>query len=123
MGSNEPIPRLLIVDEGGDCRLGLSELLRGLGFEVVSVGSYAEGTRALQRAGQHFDLVILNVTSSPRKGLEWLRQTSAARLRLGLFPDGVLCVASEYLDEQLELDFNEEGGKVVYERSVRFSNA
>ncbi|MCI0718246.1 MAG: hypothetical protein L0338_04640 [Acidobacteria bacterium] len=111
--------RILIVDELRTCSGELRWPLEVAGFEVISVTEYREATLALNRAGQPVDLVILNITGSPRKGLEWLRQTSAARLRLGLFPDGVLCVAPPFLDPQLELDFEYEGGKLVYEQQVR----
>lgn len=115
--------RVLIVDEQGNCVLGLDEPLRALGFEVVSVGSYREGTRVLQKDGQPFDLIILNIEKTPRKGVEWLRQTGAVRLQLGLLADRVLCVASPFLDPHLELDIESAGGKVVYEQPVRSSAA
>jgi hypothetical protein len=115
--------RLLIVDELGTCSDELKRPLEAVGFEVSSVADYREATLTLNRTDQPVDLVILNITGSPRKGLEWLRQTSSIRMRLGLFPDGVLCVASPFLDPQLELDFEFEGGRIVYEHQVRSSAA
>jgi len=115
--------RVLIVDEQGDCHLGIAGPLRCQGFEVVSIHSYLVGLQELQKTGQRFDLVVLNIAGSPRKGLEWLQQTRAVRFRLGLFPDGVFCVASPFLDPQVELDIEHEGGRVVYEQQIRSSAA
>lgn len=113
----------MIVDETRACSEELKASLVSCGFQVVSVTTYREAIRALHRANETFDFAIINIAESPRKGLEWLRQTAAIRLRLDSLSGHTLCVAPTFLDPQIELEIEELGGTVVYEQQVRFSAA
>lgn len=115
-GDEKPVTRVLIVDEARACSEELRQPLQSQGLGVVSLTDYREAIRALRTTDEPFDLVILNIAECPRRGLEWLQQTSAIRLKLGLPAGHVFCVAAGFLDPQLELEIEACGGRVVYEQ-------
>lgn len=115
--------RILIVDGFRTCSEELRGPLGAAGFEVCSVNTYHEAIRALNGTDQSFDFVILNIAGSPHRSLEWLRQTSEMRVRLGLHAGRVLCVATDLLDPQIESEIEACGGMVVYEQQIRSSAA
>lgn len=108
--------KVLIVDETKACGEELTKPLQSCGLEVVSLTSHREATRRIEKDAESFDFLVLCIARSPRETLTWLQETRGVRLKVGLLPGRVLCLASSLLDPDLELDFEECGARVIYER-------
>ena len=66
--------KILIVDDNEAARTGLALILERVGFEVLAVGTYAEGRAALIR--MHPDLLIADVRLGEYNGLQLLASTA-----------------------------------------------
>jgi DNA-binding response OmpR family regulator len=82
--------KILIVDDNDAARAGLAQIFERAGFEVLAVGTYAEGRAALSR--MHPDLLIADVRLGEYNGLQLLAATTrpTAAIIITGHPDPVI---------------------------------
>ena len=69
-------PRILVVDDEPFNLEIVGEYLDGMGFDLVYAESGTEAWEVLTRAGEHFDLILLDRMMPGLDGISVLRQVS-----------------------------------------------
>ena len=86
--------RILLVEDEPEVRVLASRVLVAAGYEVVAVGTVAEGESALTQPGAHFDLVFSDVVLPDGNGVELVENALARN------PDLAVLISSGYTDER-----------------------
>jgi CheY-like chemotaxis protein len=96
-------PRILIVEDDRATRLGLQELLRQAGYDVLAAAEFRDGRRALERDAP--DLLIADLRLEGFNGLQLLHvnpRRIPAIIMTG-YPDDVLRAEAQYLGAEFML--------------------
>jgi PleD family two-component response regulator len=111
------MPRVLIVDEDEAHGRELAGRLQVRQLQVVSCTGWDEAMRILKSSSESFELVVLNLSLSPREGLECVLAINDLFLKLGRFPGPmILCASDHFFNPSFELELEASGARVVYER-------
>lgn len=86
--------RILLVEDEPDVRLLASRVLLSAGYDVVAVGTVAEGEAALRQQGAHFDLVFSDVVLPDGNGVELVEKALVRNPKLAVL------ISSGYTDER-----------------------
>ena len=81
-GAGETGESILLVEDDGDLRAYVTEILRGLGYRVRAVPDAAGAMAVLRETRQRIDLLLTDVVMPGRNGRELGRE--AQKLRPGL---------------------------------------
>jgi len=107
---------ILLVDEDQDHSTLLANRLRAESLQVVTCPRWDAAVRVLTGTSDPFELVVLNLSLSPQKGLECVRAICHLRWNPNCFlGPRVICAVDHLLDPHLELEIEALGARVVYE--------
>lgn len=98
-----PIPRILLLEDDPEIRLGLEQHLRREGFSLVAVGTGRDALQALQAPGARFDAALLDLSLPDMDGLDVLRTIRGHASLKGL-PVLLVTARSEEIDRVLGLE-------------------
>ncbi len=98
-----PTPRILLLEDDQEIRLGLDQHLRREGFALTPVGTGRDALQALQAPGAKFDAALLDLSLPDMDGLDVLRAIrNHATLRS--LPVLLVTARSEEIDRVLGLE-------------------
>lgn len=97
------MPRILLLEDDIEIRLGLEQNLRREGFSPVPVGTGAEALQALEAPGPKLDAALLDLSLPDMDGLDVLRAIRA-HATLRVLPVLLVTARSEEIDRVLGLE-------------------
>jgi CheY-like chemotaxis protein len=86
--------RILLVEDEAEVRLLASRVLVAAGYEVVAVGTVADGDAALRRKGAAFALIFTDVVLPDGNGVELVEKALDRNPKMGVL------ISSGYTDER-----------------------
>lgn len=86
--------RILLVEDEPEVRVLATRVLMSAGYQVVAVGTVAEGEEALSRKGARFDMVFSDVVLPDGNGVELVEKALIRNPKLGVL------ISSGYTDER-----------------------
>lgn len=98
-----PMPRILLLEDDQEIRLGLEQHLRREGFSLVPVGCGQDALHALNAPGAKFDAALLDLSLPDMDGLDVLRAIRNHSTLKGL-PVLLVTARSEEIDRVLGLE-------------------
>lgn len=97
------MPRILLLEDDADIRLGLEQHLRREGFDLLPIGTGREALLALEAAGPRFDAALLDLSLPDMDGLDVLRAIRNHGAHKAL-PVLLVTARSEEIDRVLGLE-------------------
>jgi DNA-binding response OmpR family regulator len=99
------MPRILLLEDDTEIRLGLEQHFRREGFSIVAVGTGQEALQAIATAGQgpRLDAALLDLSLPDMDGLDVLRAIRADQVHRGL-PVLLVTARNEEIDRVLGLE-------------------
>jgi two-component system cell cycle sensor histidine kinase/response regulator CckA len=86
--------RILLIEDEPEVRVLASRVLLAAGYEVVAVGTFADGDAALRQDGSSFDLVFSDVVLPDGNGVELVERALERNPKVGVL------ITSGYTDER-----------------------
>lgn len=86
--------RILLIEDEPEVRVLTSRVLLSAGYQVVAVGTFADGDAALRQDGSSFDLVFSDVVLPDGNGVELIESALERNPKLGVL------ITSGYTDER-----------------------
>jgi PleD family two-component response regulator len=108
---------VLLVDHDAVHREQIIEILTSRGHRVDLYASVVQAAKCLRQIDAEYELIIVNVSDSSQQWIRLLRflLESAIQSRVAVRPS-LLCVSSTEYDELFELQIEQMGGRLEYER-------
>jgi len=101
---------ILVVDDDGDTRRALSELLRGRGYIVNTAPDGHQALTAVKKSGA--DLIILDLNMPDMTGLSVLKEVKRRK------PDLPVIAMSAYATKEKKLELFQEGARYFLPKPI-----